>query len=349
MRLPNWNLTFTAKRRLQRIGLISAIVIMVLILFWFCWVIWIERYVVYSREGATIDTSLPERYAGGQVAAPPSVDETIPIYINEGSDTINTEVTLSKLNGYYIEQEQLAEDLSTVKDVIATLPAESTVLLELKSILGRFNYQSTLPNATLASNIDTQAVNGLITEITSRNLYAVAMIPAFRDRAYVLNMNAFFLKDARGYGWIDDQKCYWLDPTDNGTMNWLIQIVEELRAMGFDEVVFTEFRIPSSDGIKFSGDRDAAIKAAAAKLVETCATANFVVSFATNDTTFTLPEGAQSRIYLTDVGAKDADAAAAKVPVADTETQLVFLATSTDTRYNKYGCLRPIITASIGN
>ena len=349
MRLPNWNLTFTAKRRLQRIGLISAIVIMVLILVWFCWVIWIERYVVYSREGASIDTNLPQRYAGGQVAAPPSVDETIPIYINEGSDTINTEVTLTKLSGYYIEQEQLAEDLTSVKDVIATLPAETAVLLELKSILGRFNYQSTLPNATMASNIDTNAVNQLITEITSRNLYAVAMIPAFRDRAYVLNMNDFFLQDANGYGWIDDQKCYWLDPTDNGSLNWLIQIVEELRSMGFDEVVFTEFRIPSSDGIRFSGDRDAAIKAAAAKLVETCGTANFVISFATNDTTFTLPEGAQSRIYLTDVGAKDADAAAAKVPVEDTENQLVFLATSTDTRYNKYGCLRPIITASMGN
>ena len=119
--------------------------------------------------------------------------------------------------------------------------------------------------------------------------------------------------------------------------------------MGFDEVVYTEFRIPASDSIRFNGDRDAAIKAAAAKMVETCGTPNFVVSFATNDTAFTLPEGAQSRIYLTDVGAKDADAAAAKVTVPDTETQLVFLATSTDTRYNKYGCLRPIITASMGN
>ena len=32
MRLPNWNLTFTAKRKLQRAGLITAIVVMVLIL-----------------------------------------------------------------------------------------------------------------------------------------------------------------------------------------------------------------------------------------------------------------------------------------------------------------------------
>lgn len=349
MRLPNWNMTFTTKRKLQRIGLISAIVLMVLILIWFCWVVWIEHYVVYSREGATINTDLPDRYAGGQLAAPPSVGETIPIYINEGSDTISTELELEQLSGFYVEQEQLSEDLQTVKDVIATLPAGSSVLLELKNIYGRFNYQSVLPNATLASDVDTAAVNELITEITSRNLYAIAMIPAFRDRSYVLHMNAYFLKDSNGYGWLDEQKCYWLDPTENGTMNWLIQIVEELRSMGFDEVVFTEFRIPSSNSIRFTADRDATIKAAAAKLVETCSTPNFVVSFATNDTTFTLPEGAQSRIYLTNVGAKDADAAAAKVQVPNPETHLVFLATSTDTRYDKYGCLRPIITATMGN
>ena len=58
MRLPNWNLTFTTKRKLQRIGLIAAILIMVLILFWFCWVIWLERYVVYTREGAQLNFEL---------------------------------------------------------------------------------------------------------------------------------------------------------------------------------------------------------------------------------------------------------------------------------------------------
>ena len=348
MRLPNWNLTFTTKRRLQRFGLISAILIMVMILVWFCWVIWLERYVVYSREGATINTDLKELYAGGQVAAPPSVGETIPIYINEGSDAISTEVELKRLSGYYIEQEQLIEDIRSIKEVVVTLPAETAVLLELKNIYGRFNYTSSLMEATMASNVDTAAVDDLITEITSRNLYAVAMIPAFRERSYVLTRNAFFLKDSNGYGWMDDMKCYWLDPSDNGTLNWLIQIVEELRSLGFDEVVFTEFRFPSTDRIRFSGDRDAAIQAAAKKLVETCGTTNFIISFATNDTTFTLPDGGKSRIYLTDVGAKDADAAAAKVQVPNQETNLVFLATSTDTRYDKYGALRPIITATMG-
>ena len=347
MKLPNWNLTFTAKRKLQRAGLISAIVIMVLILIWFCWVIWLERYVVYSRDGATIDTSLPERMAGGQVAAPPSTDETISIYINEGSDAIDTEMKLKKINGYYVEQEQLIEDIQTVRDVVATLPPDTAVLLELKNIFGRFNYSSGLPDATVASNVDIPAVDGLITEITSKNLYAIALVPAFRERAYVLAKNNYFLKDSNGYGWMDEQKCYWLDPSDTGTMNWLIQIADELRSKGFDEVVFTEFRFPNADKIRFSGDKQEAINKAAAKLQETCGTNNFVISFATNDTAFKLPEGGMNRIYLTDVGAKDVAAAASKLTVPNPEVNLVFMATSTDTRYDAYSALRSVATANM--
>lgn len=346
MRLPNWNLTFTAKRRLQRAGLITAIVLMVAILVWFCWVIWLERYVVFSREGATINLELPERMAGGQVAAPPVLDETIPIYINEGSDAINLNAELERISGFYVDQDLLIEDIQSVKDVIVTLPADTAVLLELKNIYGRFNYTSSLTDAVLASNIDTVAVDGLISEITSRNLYAIALVPAFRERSFVLKRNAYFLKDSNGYGWEDNQNCYWLDPTDTGTLNWLIQIVEELRTLGFDEVVFTEFRFPDSDRIRFSEDRTAAIQAAANKLVETCGSSNFTVSFATNDTAFKLPEGGHSRIYLENVGAKDADAAAAKIEVPNQEANLVFLATSTDTRYDKYSALRPIVVAS---
>ena len=347
MRLPNWNLTFTTKRRLQRAGLISAIVIMVLILVWFCWVIWLERYVVYSREGATINTNLPERMAGGQVAAPPATDETIAIYINEGSDAIDTELKLKKISGYYVEQEQLIEEIQTVRDVVATLPPDTAVLLELKNIYGRFNYSSGLPDATLASNVDVAAVDALITDITSKNLYAIAMVPAFRERAYVLAKNNYFLKDKNGYGWMDDQKCYWLDPTDTGTMNWLIQIADELRSKGFDEVVFTEFRVPSANGIRFSGDPNAALKNAAVKLQETCGTNNFVISFATNDTAFVLPEGGMNRIYLTDVGAKDAASAASKLTVPNPEANLVFMATSADTRYDAYSSLRAVTTANV--
>ena len=50
MRLPNLNMTIATTPRLQRIAMITAIVLMVRSLAGFCWVIWLERYVVYSRD-----------------------------------------------------------------------------------------------------------------------------------------------------------------------------------------------------------------------------------------------------------------------------------------------------------
>ena len=61
------SLTYRTKRRLQRAGLIGAILLLVLILVVFCWVIWLERYVVYTSDGAKLDFELSANPGAGQV------------------------------------------------------------------------------------------------------------------------------------------------------------------------------------------------------------------------------------------------------------------------------------------
>ena len=68
-------LTFTTKRKLQRFGLVSAIVLMVAILVWFCWVLWLERFMVYSEDGATLNFE-PANPGTGEVAVAPHLEET---------------------------------------------------------------------------------------------------------------------------------------------------------------------------------------------------------------------------------------------------------------------------------
>ena len=83
------NLTYRTKRRLYRAALIGGIVLLVIILVGFCWVIWLERYIVYDREGATLNFDLVDTPSAGQLAMPPSAGETVPIYVNEGLDAID--------------------------------------------------------------------------------------------------------------------------------------------------------------------------------------------------------------------------------------------------------------------
>lgn len=339
------SMTYTTRRKLQRIGTIALIVLIAVILAWFCWVIWLERYVVYTRDGATLNFELSDNVGGGQIAAPPAVDETIAIYYNEGENAVNASTDLTQLNGYYIDSDALTTDISGVRDTIATLPTGTAVMVELKSIRGSFYYTSSLADAVMSSSINTGAVDSLITDITSRNLYAIALIPAFRDWNYGLNHVSSGLALPQGYLWVDDDNCYWLDPTDNGTITWLRQIVEELRSLGFDEVVFSDFRMPDTTKIVFDSDRIEAIASAAATMVSACTSDRFAVSFLTTDTTFSLPNG-RSRLYLENVGAKNVGATAASVTVADPAINLVFLATTNDTRFDEFSVLRPIGTVT---
>ena len=336
-------LTYTTKRRLQRIGFIALALLMAGILIWFCWVIWLERYVVYTADGATLNFDLGDPGAG-ELAAPPSADETIAVYVNEGSDAINLSTELGQITGYYIDADTLASDIVTARETVSTLPSGTAVMVEVKNIKGGFFYTSGLEDATYASNMDIAAVDSLIADMNSRGLYTIATLPAFRDWNYGLNHVSSGLPLPQGYLWVDDKGCYWLDPTDSGTMNWLYQIVEELKDKGFNEVVFTDFCFPDTTKIVFSGDKTEAITTAAANLVKTCARDNFAVSFVTTDMSFTLPEG-RSRIYMENVGAKDVASIVAQVTVPDPSVNLVFLANTNDTRFDEYSVLRPIATA----
>ena len=198
--------------------------------------------------------------------------------------------------------------------------------------------------ATLSTKLDVSTVDTLISEITSRNLYAVAKIPAFRERYFFLasnsNTTCGFAQKGKGYLWSDEEKCYWMDPRDTKTLSWLRSIVDELKGLGFDEVVFSEFRIPNTTQISYSGDSAADLKTAAQDLVTTCATESFAVSFMTSDTTFPLPDG-RCRIYLENVSAKNVDAIAAQMGLENPEVQLVFVSTTSDTRFDAYSVVRP--------
>lgn len=344
------SLTYRTKRRLQRAGLIGLILLLVVILVGFCWVIWLERYVVYTRDGATLNFDLKESPGSGQLAQPPSAGETVPIYVNEGLDAIDLNAELEQLSGYYIDGDTLQNDISTARDIVATLPSDTAVMVEVKSIWGQFNYSSGVSNVTISNRVDTEQVDKLITDITSRNLYAVAVLPAFRDRYFFLisnsNTSCGLAIKGKGYLWQDDDNCYWFDPTDNDTISWLQEIVTELKGLGFDEVVFSEFRVPNTDRIVFSEDKTEAIKKAAQTLVTACATDNFAVSFMVSDSTFPMPEG-RTRIYMENVGPKNVGAVAALLNFENPQAKLVFMCNTNDTRYDEYSVMRPISMAAI--
>lgn len=337
------NLTYRTRQRLKKFGTVAGIALAVGILVWAVWLVWMGRYVVYSdgRASFVFDWQTP----GELVEAVEPTYETVSVVMKEKEDLPEESSTeLKQVSGYYVTASMLRNDLETVSATIRELPKDSVIMLDLKSIYGYYYYSTVLSGAKTVSNADIEAIDELIEYITQADFYTVARMPALRDRQYGLDHTQSGLHHTSGlYLWYDSDNCYWLDPTKSGTRSYLCDIALELKGMGFDEVVFTEFRFPDTENILFEGSKVDALNETALYLVQNCATADFAVSFECAEEGFSLPVG-RSRLYRTDVAAADVASVAAAFGREDSEIYLVFVTEAMDTRFDAYGVLRPVDT-----
>ncbi len=338
------NIPYRTRHALKRGALIALAVLLVAALVFFCWFLWLKRYVIYTREqGAMLDMTLSEQIPAGEEAVPPAAAETIHIYYNEGENAINTSKELTQITGYYADTAALEAGVDTVWAQAKALPAGTPVMVDVKSPKGNFYYNSAVSSGR-HSRIDTAAMDAMIKDLSDKGVYLIARLPAFRDYAFGLasTSNGLFVKSG-AYLWADDDYCYWLNPASEGTLTYLVQIVTELRNLGFDEVVFEEFCFPDTKDLKFSEDKPTALANAANTLVTSCATENFAVSFV-QDPGFALPEG-RSRLYVLNAMAANAATIAQQTGLADPAVKLVFLTEVHDTRFDAYSVLRPLEAA----
>lgn len=302
--------------------------------------LWLGRHVVYTDNGIRFDFDKSSMDIVGQQAVPPAPQETVSIYYNEGDNVITTNTELTTISGYYISSDELEGDLTELQEQINQIPTGSAVMIEVKNAFGEFNY-STSASTYRNSSVDQKKVDDLIKKLNRSNMYTIAKVTAFQDYHYGLNnVDEGLFSTGGAYLWRDDMGCYWLSPTSQKYQSYLVQIATELRGLGFDEVVFDQFLFPDSTKYRFSGEKQEALSQAADKLIDTCATSSFAVSFVSTEY-FQLPEG-RSRLYLRDVEPADLGKVSSTVAVPDNTINLVFLTAYHDTRYDAYSVLRPI-------
>jgi len=344
------NIPYRTRRLLNRIGLAALALLLIGTIVWFCWVIWLERYVVYTDGKAVLDFDVSMDDSMGEVAVPPAANAGVPIYYNEGANAVSRNAELAKLSGYYIDSDTLLKDLPGALEDMRYLKSGTAVMIDAKGGYGSFYYSSGLSDAITSQSVSVASVDEMIQEMKNRGFYTIARISAFRDYNYGLNHVPSGLPDARGDGYYlraDDGGCYWLDPSDPAVLSWICSVINELKALGFHEVVLDNFRFPPNPDLYiFDGDREAALVDAAKTIVTACGGNNFTISFVTATANFPLPEG-RTRLYLSGVEPKEIGAKVSQVTMEDPEVRLVFLASTNDTRFDEYGVLRPMAVSGV--
>jgi len=333
-------LSFRLRRFLRRLCSVVLVLVLLAAALLLCWLLWLHRYVVYTRDGVRLDFGNSVVYPEGQPAVEPSAVPSLPItYPEETDPTLPPVQGPQQLKGYTVDPEEMLSDPDALRARLEQLPAGTPVLMDVKSLRGEMYYSSGV--ARNARNVDLTRMDSLIAWMKDR-FYLIARMPAFTDYWYCLDHVSDGLpkKLAGGALWLDPDSCYWLNPASEGAMGYLVRIVTELRTLGFDEVVFSGFRFPDTDAVDFTGDTLETLTQAAKDLVSTCSSDTFTVSFQRSDMYLPLPEG-RTRLYLTGIAAADAADVVAQAQLADPATQIVFLTDSHDTRYEEFGLLRP--------
>ena len=339
-------LSYRSRRALRRFCTALLVLALLVALGLLCWLLWLNRFVIYTKDGVKLDFDISDEFQPGQLAGTQSTENTIQIEFSQTEPTEPPSTELKQLAGYYIPDEQLKGDLTPLKEQISQLPKGTAVMLDVKSIRGEFYYSSNIGNPSSA--VSQAALDDLIAFLRDGGYYIIGRMPAFRDYQFGLRNVACGLMDINKVHlvalWMDETKCYWLKPDAEGTVQHLVRIVTELRTLGFDEVLFYDFRFPDTDQIYYTGDKAAALATCAQTLVSACASETFTVSFTSTDPTFPWPEG-RSRLYMENVAAENVLLMAEQAAMTDPELRMVFLASTNDSRYDDYGVLRPLDSA----
>lgn len=336
---------YRIRRLLRHIAVTAVVLVLFCAALLASWLLWLNRYVVYTEDGAKFDFSLSQVQLSGVPATPPAPGETVSIVYPEFDEqTQEKPKELGQIVGYTVSIEQLEKKPDEVMSALLALPEGSAVALELKTIRGNALYSTTL--SRMHDQIDIASIDRLIRALQENDLYLIAKIPAFRDHWYFEdNMRTNKpqgLPHVSGDGslWVDrDGPHYWINPASADGLNHLVQVITELRTLGFDEVMLYDFRFPNTDNISFTGNKEEALQNAAITLAQSCATDRFALSFVSSK--ITLPAG-RCRLYAEGVSASDIPTFVASQALSNPLAQVVFLTDLLDTRFDSHSVLRPL-------
>ncbi len=333
-------ISYNTRLKLRRTAKILAVCMGLALAAVLCWLLWLQRYVVYTRGGAVLDFNLSQQTPGGIQGEKPAPAPSVGVQFGQEGNLPGQTAGMTKLTGYYVTADDLSEDIEAVEADILALPRGTPVMLDVKGKWGYY-YYPTAVGPTTSSSFDMAVMERFFAAVNKAGLYTIARLPAFRDYDYALKNQKWGLAMPQGYLYADSENVYWLDPSEDGVLTYLIQVVRELQGLGFDEVLLQNFCFPDSDKFVFHGDKTETIAKAARTILTACGSDDFVVSFATSDPAFQLPEG-NCRLYLQDVAAAEVQQVLAQYQLEDKDARIVLLAPTNDTRYDVYGILRPL-------
>ena len=218
---------------------------------------YLQRYLVYDQSGVTLQIALlhPENEQTEEVesAAVTASDEPIDVeivYENTDFSVVDygTHDDLAVTHSLFVPYESVT-DLSAVSAAItqAVDGGYTGLVLQMKDRSGVLAWNSSCETAQAYASGGTMDFTDILAQIHESGLTAAAQISCCTDALLTERNWTVTLKSADGSTWHDDDGVSWLDPYNHTVRGYVCELVEELSAMGFDEIILADIIHPVSD------------------------------------------------------------------------------------------------------
>lgn len=212
-------------------------------------VMYLQRYVVYTDEGAKLE--LPpflQNLRQGDEPEEPEGSASLPGF----GDVSITEDPVPPGPEPEPEPEipgfALTLPVSDVVDGGAAARLEESgagaVVLEVKNPVGQLVWRSDQQIAGWSKVNGTQAVSDALRQWNEGKMYTVAWVHCFRDDTVPYYNNNMALRWG-SYNWRDELGMRWTSPAAERTQAYVAALCGELAALGFDEIVLEDFSFPT--------------------------------------------------------------------------------------------------------
>ena len=333
-------MSYRSKVRLRKAVKVSLIVLACALGLLIILGIYLGRYVVYADGRAYFDFG---RDTSLNVSVPPTEDPASLAPPDVTMETTEAPVktrNASEFSGYYIDLAMLQEPVKVLA-ALKELPGPCTVMIDLKGGNGNFYYSTDIVGAKTA-DVDIATVDEILAYLRNNGFTMIARVKAFEDSRFA-EQNIEAAVKTQGGSLLVYNKFYWLNPDNSLVMEYLKQIVRDLSARGFREIVLDDFYFPPANQAVYTSEktRSALMSGIAVELSSLFTTSSITISFGDPPTDFA--PAASSHVFISDVGgAKVTSVVASFINLEAPEEQLVFLTASNDTRFDNFQRLKPL-------
>ncbi len=225
--------------------MLGALIVLAVLLFYS-----LQKYVVTTADGVSLNLPILMDDDSSEASDAPARDLPNAELVIDEPDYENLQTGagegIEQLRAFFVEQDDISADgLASAAETAQSLGAAALVL-DMKPASGLLSWNSYSETAAAYGTAGSAALNETLAALKEQGLYLAAQISVCADDLIASRNPNVILTTADG-ATIFDSAGGRLDPYNSFVRGYILELLTELDAMGFDEVILTNLSMPAGD------------------------------------------------------------------------------------------------------